>query len=164
MQPPPNGAIPRNALFRNRGDGTFANVSEQTGTDASGWGSGCVAGDYDNDGDADLYITYYGPNLLFANRGNGTFAEVGTLARVADDGYGTACAFGDYDNDGDLDLFAGNYVVFDPETTLLPGEQRDGFFGGQRGIASVASPEAFAGQPDVLYRNDGNGIVCQRQH
>ena len=53
VQPPPNGAIPRNALFRNRGDGTFANVSQQTGTDASGWGSGCVAGDYDNDGDAD---------------------------------------------------------------------------------------------------------------
>ena len=100
------------------------------------------------------------PNLLFANQGNGTFAETGALAGVADDGYGTACAFGDYDNDGDLDLFAGNYVVFDPETTLLPGEQRGGFFGGQRGIASVASPEAFAGQPDVLYRNDGNGAFA----
>ena len=68
VQPPPNGAVPRNALFRNRGDGTFANISKQTGTDASGWGSGCVAGDYDNDGDADLYITYYGPNLLFATK------------------------------------------------------------------------------------------------
>ena len=160
VQPPPNGAVPRNALFRNRGDGTFTNVGEQTGTDASGWGSGCVAGDYDNDGDADLYITYYGPNLLFANQDDGTFAEIGALAGVDDDGYGTACAFGDYDNDGDLDLFVGNYVVFDPATTLLPGEQRDGFFGGQRGIASVASPEAFAGQPDVLYRNDGNGAFA----
>jgi len=160
VQPPANGAVPRNALFRNRGDGTFAQVSEKTGTDASGWGSGCVAGDYDNDGDSDLYVTYYGPNLLFANQGSGPFAEIGTRAGVADDGYGTACAFGDYDNDGDLDLFAGNYVVFDPATTLLPGEQRDGFFGGQRGVASVASPEAFAGQPDVLYRNDGNGAFA----
>ncbi len=160
MRPPANGEVPHNALFRNRGGGTFVNVSKQTGTDASGWGSGCVAGDYDNDGDSDLYITYYGPNLLFANQDDGTFAETGALAGADDDGYGTACAFGDYDNDGDLDLFAGNYVVFDPATTLLPGEQRDGFFGGQRGLASVASPEAFAGQPDVLYRNDGNGAFA----
>ena len=154
--PPANGEIPRNALFRNQGDGTFADISQQAGVGASGWGVGCVVGDYDNDGDGDLYITYYGSNRLFANQGDGTFTDISQQAGVDDGRYGTACAFGDWDNDGDLDLFAGNYVAFDPATTLLPGEQRDGFFGGQRGIASVASPEAFAAEPDILYRNQGD--------
>ena len=66
--PPANGEIPRNALFRNQGDGTFADISQQAGVGASGWGVGCVVGDYDNDGDGDLYITYYGSNRLFANQ------------------------------------------------------------------------------------------------
>ena len=154
--PPANGETPRNALFRNQGDGTFADISQQAGVGISGWGVGCAVGDYDNDGDGDLYITYYGSNRLFANQGDGTFADISQQAGVDDGRYGTACAFGDWDNDGDLDLFSGNYVAFDPATALLPGEQRDGLFGGQRGIASVASPEAFAAEPDILYRNRGD--------
>ena len=102
--PPANGETPRNALFRNQGDGTFADISQQTGVGISGWGVGCVVGDYDNDGDGDLYITYYGSNRLFANQGDGTFADISQQAGVDDGRYGTACAFGDWDNDGDLDL------------------------------------------------------------
>ena len=143
-------------------------------------GSGAAFFDFDNDGLLDLYIVngglgFDGPryadlprdvlppangeiprNALFRNQGDGTFADISQQAGVDDGRYGTACAFGDWDNDGDLDLFAGNYVAFDPATSLLAGERRDGFFGGQRGIASVASPEAFAAEPDILYRNQGD--------
>ena len=157
VAPPASGKEPRNALFHNRGDATFTDATASSGTGHTGWGAGCVVGDYDNDGDRDLYLTYYGPNVLYRNEGGGKFVDLSAEAGVDDRRYGTACAFGDYDNDGDLDLFVGNYVAFDPQTTLLPGERRGNDFGGQRGVASVASPEIFEAQSDVLYRNEGDG-------
>src|SRR5213075_1420771 len=98
----PNGSGPTNHLFHNNHDGTFADVTEKAGLRSSGWGQGVCAGDYDNDGFDDLYVTYYGKNRLYHNQGNGTFKELAEAAGVASTGkeWGTGCAFVDYDRDG----------------------------------------------------------------
>ena len=114
----PAGQEPVNHLYRNKGDRTFEDVSRKAGLAKSGWGQGVCAGDIDNDGFVDLYITYWGKDLLFRNRGDGTFADVtppGIGAR-----WGTGCAFVDYDRDGRLDLMVANYVDFDLKNTQRP--------------------------------------------
>ena len=156
--PPQDGQAARNALFRNNGDGTFSEVTVAAGVGHSGWGQGCACADYDSDGDQDLYVTYYGPNLLYRNNGDGGFTDVAARAGVRSELYSTACAFADYDGDGHLDLFVGSYVDFDPETAILPGE---GLWGTTRGIPTSPPPEAFAGQPDLLYRNNGDGTFAE---
>ena len=127
---------PANALYLNRGDGRFAHAAD-SGADDRGYGMGVVAGDYDNDGDIDLYVTNLGANALLRNDGEGRFVDVAAAAGVDDAGWGTAAAFADFDADGDLDLFVVNYVAWqvgierdcydygtgarnycDPETTL----------------------------------------------
>ncbi len=160
VAPPAAGTAPRNALFRNRGDGSFVDVTAKAGVGRAGWGAGCVAGDYDNDNDRDLYVTYWGPNQFYENEGDGTFADVSARSGTDHSGYGAACAFGDYDNDGDLDLFAGNYVEFDPETTILPGERRGDKIAVTRDVITTAAPELFDPEPDVLYRNEGDGTFA----
>lgn len=107
-----SSAQPTNKLYRNNGDGTFTDVTEIAGVGDTGYGFGCCAGDYDNDGFSDLYVTNFGPNLLYRNNGDGTFTNVGEKANVADNKWGTSCAFADYDRDGDLDLFVANYVNY----------------------------------------------------
>ena len=156
-QPQASGT-PRNGLFRNNGDGTFTEGAVAAGVGHSGWGQGCACADYDNDGDQDLYITYYGANVLYRNEGDSTFAEVGAAAGVDSDRYSTAMAFADYNGDGLVDLFVGNYVDFDPQTAVLPGE---GHWGTTRGIPTSPPPEAFAGQPDLLYKNRGDGTFAE---
>ena len=157
VPPPADGRPPRNGLFRNQGDGTFVNVAAAAGVAKTGWGAGCVAGDYDNDGDRDLYVTYYGPNVFFRNEGDGTFADVSAQTGTDHGAYGSACAFGDIDNDGDLDLFAGNYIQFDPATAVLPGERRGDMVALTRGVVMVAAPELHDGEADLLYRNESDG-------
>lgn len=90
--PTPSAKLPTNALYRNNGDGTFTDVTEQTGVGDTGWGMGCVFGDYDNDGDLDLYVTNYKPNILYRNNGDGTFTDVSVDAGVAHKGFGTGVA------------------------------------------------------------------------
>jgi hypothetical protein len=156
--PPDDLSMVRNALLENVGDGRFADVTGPTGTGHTGWGQGCVSADYDNDGDADLYVTYYGHNVLYRRRGDGTYEEVAAEAGVRGDAYSTATAFADYDNDGDVDLFVGNYVKLDLATSPLPGE---GKWGLTRGIPTSPPPEAFVGQADMLYRNEGDGTFVE---
>ena len=119
-------------LYHNDGDGTFTDVTEEAGVyDPGGKGLGVVFGDYDDDGDVDLYVANdETPNFLYCNNGDGVFTEVGFLAGVAcsengemESGMGTD--FGDYDNDGDLDLFVNNYSF---ETSTLYRNDGDGFF------------------------------------
>ena len=98
-------ASPGNMLYRNNGDGTFTDVTAKAGVGDRGYGMGCVFGDYDNDGDLDLYVTNYEQNVLYRNNSDGTFTDVTAEARVGDARWGTGAAFGDYDNDGDLDLY-----------------------------------------------------------
>jgi hypothetical protein len=103
------GLQKRNALYRNNGDGSFTDVTEKAGAPGAGYGLGCVAGDYDNDGRADLYVTHYGKNVLYHNNGDGSFTKITTGSLVNDGGNSAGCAWADYDNDGFLDLFVANW-------------------------------------------------------
>ena len=142
-----------NFLFRNRGDGTFSQVTTKAGVAGTGLGNGVAATDYDNDGWIDLFVTNYGRDLLYRNNGNGTFHEVGATAGVAGKGeWSTGAAFGDYDGDGWLDLYVARYLEFDVDDPPLGGE-----FCGYRGIPVMCGPKGLKGAPDVLYRNNGDG-------
>ena len=148
-----------NRLYRNNGDGTFTDVTERAAVGDTGYGTGCAIGDYDNDGDLDLYVTNYGPNLLYRNNGDGTFTDVTERAAVGDSYWGAGCAFLDYDNDGDLDLYVANYLDYsldDPRIDLIP------YIVDYRGarasdLKTYPHPHNFNGAPDRLYRNDGDG-------
>jgi enediyne biosynthesis protein E4 len=142
----------QNALYRNNGDGTFTDVTDKTGVPGTGFGLGCVWGDYDNDGHPDLFITQYGRNVLYHNNGDGTFTDVTDKAGVAGMEFGTyfhaGAAFFDYDRDGKLDLYVGSYVA------LPPGAQR---YCKIAGLTSSCPPSAYAGSPSILYHNNGDG-------
>ncbi len=149
-----------NELYRNLGDGSFREVGGEAGADDRGYGVGVTAADYDNDGDADLYLTNYGRNVLLRGRGDGTFADHTTQAAVGDSSWGTGCAFLDYDNDGLLDLYVANYVEYSldaggrdltPYFLAAPGQEP------AADLRAYPSPENFPGSPDVLYRNGGDG-------
>ncbi|MFQ5715313.1 MAG: HEAT repeat domain-containing protein [Candidatus Scalinduaceae bacterium] len=143
---------PYNTLYHNNGDGTFTDVTEKAGVGDSGWGMGCAFGDYDNDGNPDLYVTNYGANILYHNNGDGTFTDVTEEAGVGDEGWGTSLAWGDYDNDGDLDIYIANYLVFDK--TMNPGEPNSAF---RINMPLLMNSKLFDGQRNVLYRNNGDG-------
>jgi len=147
----------RSELWRNRGDGTFADVTDAAGVGDPGWGMGAVAADYDNDGWWDLYVTCYGPNHLFRNNGDGTFSDVTTQARVGDPRWSTGAAFADYDGDGRLDLFVANYV--DVRLDALPPFGK-GRFCEFHGTPVQCGPRGLPGSGDTLYRNIGDGTFA----
>ena len=93
------------ALYHNNQNGTFTDVTKQAGLALELYGQGCAVGDYDNDGNVDIYITAVGSNHLFRNLGNGKFVDVTAEAGVADPGFSSSALWFDYDNDGKLDLF-----------------------------------------------------------
>ena len=142
-------------LYRNNHNGTFTDVTAKSGLDHCGWGFGVAAGDYDNDGWEDLYVTYLDGGILYHNNGNGTFTDVTAKAGVGNQGHwGTSAAFGDYDNDGKLDLYVANYVDLDLEHLPQFG---DGPFCQYRGIAVSCGPRSLKGGRDRLYHNNGDG-------
>lgn len=137
------------ALYRNRGDGTFEDVTQGSGFDRSLYGMGVAMGDYDADGDPDVYLTALGSNVLLRNDGEGKFTDVTSEAGVGDPGFGASATWLDYDRDSDLDLFLVNYVQWTPETDIycsLDGKTK-----------SYCTPESYDGASPVLYRNDGEG-------
>ena len=144
---------PQNALYRNRGDGTFADVTEHAGVGDTSYGMGCAVGDIDNDGDLDLYVTNFGANVLYRNEGDRTFADVTGAAQVGDEGWGASAAFADIDRDGFVDLYVGNYHNFSYANHRVCGE-------GGSGLQLYCGPEAFDGVTDVLYRNEGDGTFA----
>jgi hypothetical protein len=148
------GTSPRSRLYRNNGDGTFTDVSPSSGLDRTGWGMGVCAADFDNDGNSDLYVTYYGGNVLYRNLGGGKFSDVTKQAGVSGHGWGMGCAFGDFDNDGFLDLYVANYVDIDIEKLGEPGSAPNCTY---RSIATFCGPRGFTGGRDILYRNNGDG-------
>jgi hypothetical protein len=109
---------PGNQLFRNVGGGRFENVSQDSGASDRGYGMGAACGDYDNDGDEDIYVTNVGANVLLRNDGNGRFSDVTAAAGVGDAGWGASAAFFDADGDGDLDLFVVNYILWSVESEI----------------------------------------------
>ena len=138
-----------NALYRNNRDGTFTDVTAKADVPGHGYGMGVVAGDYNNDGFQDLFVTSFGSSILYRNNGNGTFTDVTAKAGLNNRGWGTSAAFFDYDNDGFLDLFICNYVDFSLDRNVFCGSPERG-----RGYCS---PENFTGTPCALYHNNGDG-------
>jgi tetratricopeptide (TPR) repeat protein len=138
-----------NALYRNRRDGTFEDVTERAGVAGRGYGMGCAVGDFDNDGHDDLFVTGLNQTVLYRNRGDGTFEDVTRRAGVFSSRWTTAAGFGDLDADGDLDLVVVTYVDADPEADF---ECRD-----QAGRLIHCQPDRFAAQFDHLFRNNGDG-------
>ena len=154
----------RHRLLRNRGQGTFEDVSASSGIQQSAYGMGACAGDYDNDGWVDLYVTSLGSNTLWQNR-RGTFTDVSRTARVGTSLWSTGCAFADLDKDGDLDLFVTNYVDIrlKPDATdirLTPDSTVHNPFCGNARLKTrfYCHPLMFDPLPSVVYRNDGRGV------
>ncbi len=139
----------RNALFRNNGDGTFADVTERAGVAGKDAAYSASAADYDGDGDLDLYICNYGPNELYRNNGDGTFTDVTQAAGVGDARFSLSGVWLDYDRDGDPDLYVCNYVEYD-----------EGKFRSYYAATGFPGPLSYNGQPDTLYRNNGDGTFA----
>jgi hypothetical protein len=136
-------------LYRNERNGAFTDVTAEAGLAIEMYGMGVGAGDYDNDGFLDLYITALDGDHLFHNEGNGTFRDVTSAAGITNAKFGTSVAWLDYDRDGHLDVFVENYVDWSPEQDLwcsLDGETK-----------SYCTPESYNGASSVLYRNLGKG-------
>ena len=149
--PPPHG------LFRNTGSGAFANVTAKSGIRNAGWGMGCAAADYDNDGDPDLYITnFLAANQLWRNDGGWRFADVSAQSGAAGPSgrWNTGATFGDYDLDGRLDLFVAGYMHMDPAALPEPAEKPDCR---HRGLVVNCGPRGLPGEGDLLFHNEGVG-------
>ena len=144
----------KSALYRNNGDGTFAEVADKAGVSDIGWGMGVAAGDYNNDNLEDLFVTCLGLDHLFKNNGDGTFTDVTAKAGVSDPRWSTGASFVDYDHDGDLDLFVANYVDFDINNLPEFGQGRTCQY---KSIPVQCGPRGLRGAGDTLYRNNGNG-------
>jgi hypothetical protein len=143
---------PQPALYRNNGNRTFTDVTGTSGLRGDGtFYMGVAVGDYDNDGDPDVYFTGYRRSTLFRNRGNGTFEDVTDAASVSNAGaWGTAAGFFDADNDGRLDLLVTNYVQYDIDNNVVCGDARPGY-------RAYCHPDSFPGTSMKLYRNLGDG-------
>ena len=145
--------FPRNVLYHNNGDGTFTDVTHSAGIGDTGYGVGATTGDYDNDGDTDLYLTNFGANVLYRNNGDATFTDVAQKANVADTKWGTSCAFADFDNDGFLELYITNYADYSPLTDKPCDRQ---------GISVYCGPRTYPPQVDSLYHNNGDGTFTEQ--
>jgi hypothetical protein len=140
----------RHRLHRNRGNGTFDDVTERSGIRHRDYGMGACAADYDNDGWTDLYITNFGPTALYRNTGDGRFVEVPKAGGADSPLWSTSCAFADFDRDGYLDLFVTNYVNFDRADNRFCGTTRPK-------VRAYCHPIVYDPLSSALYRNTGNG-------
>ena len=150
------GKAPLSRLYRNNHDGTFSDATSRAGLNASGWASGVCAGDYDNDGWLDLFLTYYGQNVLYRNRGDGRFEDVTAGAGLPAGGtrWGSGCAFVDYDRDGRADLFVANYLRFDLGAAAEVGQGPNCLW---KGIPVNCGPRGLPADTNLLFHNEGNG-------
>jgi hypothetical protein len=151
----PPGQEPIAHLYRNNHDGTFADVTTGAGLRASGWASGVCAGDYDNDGRIDLFVTYYGQNVLYHNVG-GRFEDVTKRAGLPTGGtrWGSGCSFVDYDRDGRVDLFVANYLRFDLASAPEVGQGPNCLW---KGVPVNCGPRGLPTDTNLLFHNAGDG-------
>ena len=160
LVPLPEGQPPGDRLYRNdlevRPDGTrtlrFTDVTEESGVPAGGYGMGVAAGDYDNDGWVDLYLTRFGRNRMLRNRGDGTFADVSAATGADEPSWGVPASFFDFDRDGWLDLFVGNYLNYTLDTHTQCYNRA--------GPPDYCPPEVSPPAPSRLYRNRGDGAFA----
>ena len=147
---------PASHLYRNNGDGTFADVTSKAGLGGRGWGQGVAAGDYDNDGHVDLFVTYYGHVVLYHNNGDGTFSDATRAGGLSFSSprWSTGSAFLDFDRDGRLDLFVSAYVAYDDAMRYAPGSRRECFW---KGLGVMCGPAGLAGSHNALFRGNGDG-------
>jgi len=155
----PSGEAPVAHLYHNEKNVRFTDVSARAGLRASGWASSVCAGDYDNDGFLDLFVTYYGGNVLYRNRGNGTFEDVTARARLPAGGtrWGSGCTFVDYDRDGRADLFVANYLVFDLATAAEAGAGPNCLW---KGVPVNCGPRGLPADTNLLFHNEGAGTFA----
>jgi hypothetical protein len=148
----------RNALYRNRGDGTFEDVTERAGVDGEGyWGSGVAVADFDDDGWPDILVTNFGPNVLYRNRGDGVFENVAPRAGIEAPGWNTGAAFFDADGDRDLDLYVAAYIDASLSEVLEARRTLD-----WKGVEQVAfGPFGLDGAPDHFYLSNGDGTFTE---
>jgi hypothetical protein len=139
-----------NRLYRNNGSRTFTDVTEKAGVRGRYYGMGATAGDYDNDGRVDLYVTNLGRNILYRNQGDGTFRDVTEASGTGGGGWSAGAGWLDYDKDGDLDLFVSRYVEWSFSMDLFCGDRKPGH-------RSYCHPDQFKPVSHLLYRNNGDG-------
>ena len=137
----------KNQLFRQESDGTFQNVTAESGLGDTGYGMGVAVGDIDNDGDLDVYLANDGPDALYRNNGDGTFTNITSSAGINNPDWGVSVIFLDYDLDNHLDIFVANYVKYDTATVCTDRVGRRDYCG----------PQGFPGIPDKLFHNKGDG-------
>jgi len=156
----PKGQEPTSHLYHNNHDGTFSDVTQKANVALTGWGQGVCAGDYDNDGFVDLFVTFWGHDVLLHNNGDGTFTDVTRKAGLWHDDvrWSTGCSFVDYDRDGRLDLFIAHYVDFDPKNTPEPGSAASCLW---KGIPVMCGPRGLKGTHSELYHNNGDGTFTE---
>ncbi len=160
IMPLPDGQPPGDRLYRNdlevRPDGTrtlrFTDVTDESGLPPGGYGMGVAAGDYDNDGRVDLYLTRFGRNRMLRNRGDGTFADVSAETGADEPSWGVPATFLDFDRDGWLDLFVGNYLNYTLDTHTQCYNRS--------GPPDYCPPEVSPPAPSRLYRNLGDGTFA----
>ena len=155
--PMPKGALPvkdgprfSNRLYHQEADGRFEDVTASAGLTGTGYGQGVAVGDFDNDGDEDLYVTALFGNRLYRNDGKGRFTDVTAEAGVAGGGWSTSAAFVDFDHDGRLDLFVARYLDWSFEANPYCGEPRPG-------PRAYCHPDQWKGASALLFHNDGDG-------
>ena len=146
-----------NRLYRNNRNGTFTDVTQKAGLMDAGWANGVCVGDFDNDGNEDLFVTYFGQNRLYHNNGDGTFTDVTAKAGLLSPNtrFSTGCTFVDYNRDGRLDLFVSNYVDFDLSKAPRPSLNVPNC--NYEGVPINCGPNGFGFPPHFLYRNNGDG-------
>jgi enediyne biosynthesis protein E4 len=149
LQGTPTPSVPpRNRLYRNEGNWKFTDVTNSAGVGDTGYGLGVAAGDYDNDGDPDIYLNNYGPNVLYRNNGDGTFTDVTQQAKVGNGNQvGAGTCFLDMDGDGDLDLYVSNYLEFSYDKHVKTASH---------GVPVYANPRFYHPVPDTVFRNNGD--------
>jgi hypothetical protein len=139
-----------NRLYRNKGNGTFEDATEEAGVGDKGFGVGGSAADFDNDGDLDLYVLNYGPNVFYRNNGDGTFTDISESSGLDNARWSLSAPWFDYDADGWLDVYVVNYLQYD-------GGKFRAFYPAQ----GYPGPLSYSGQPDALYHNNGDGTFTE---